>query len=340
MFGLTLEEKYAQIKKEVIKLLDAQDHNVVFTSGATESNNIVLNYYLNECLNNKKATFCTTVEHSSVLKLYRKFEGFGLKVTYLSPEDLYTNNDLIGKLTEDYYFGSVMSYNNETGIKSNIDKIRSILGNKPIIHTDSTQEIGKVPFEASNSPSDIFTFSGHKFHAVKGVGGILYKKRLKILPQHIGGGQEGGIRPGTTNLPGIYSLYVALRESVENNYFLERISCIRDEFEKRVIEEIEMLDIVNENYTRLHTTSYIRVKNVNTDILVANLNNIYVSNGSACNSYAHEVSHVAKEMMGDTKRASEVLRISFSRYNDISEIDYTIKELKREIELLRKGGSN
>lgn len=335
LLGVDLDTKYREIKKEFLKLLDATGYNIIFTSGATESNNIVIDYYLKYCLENNKKVFCSKVEHSSVLKLYKKYEKEGLNVTYLNADNIYDGLNLSEKLKEEFYFGSCMSYNNETGIKSEIEKIRNLVGVKTIIHSDSTQEIGKVYFSASKNYSDIYTFSGHKFHSVKGVGGILYKKEIKLEPQQIGGGQENGLRPGTTNLPAIYSMYVALKEAYDNSFFKEKIIKIRDEFEKLILNEVEEVEVINKRYSRLDNTTYLRIKGVNTDVLVSNLNNISISNGSACNSYAPEISHVAREIMSDKKSATEVVRVCFSRYNKIDEINYVVSELKKEIMHIR-----
>jgi cysteine desulfurase len=231
-----------------------------------------------------------------------------------------------------------MTYNNESGIYTDVKKFRKLFGDKTIIHSDITQMLGKVQTDLKDIDADYYTFSGHKFHSPKGVGGLIVRKGKKILPLFIGGGQENSIRPGTTDVASVYSMYKALEESTNLLSITINMQSLRDKFEELVLSQISGTKILGKEYHRLPNTSYLSISGINSDILVSNLDGLTIGNGSACNSYSHEVSHVAKEMSNTEIEARSVIRVSLSRFNTISEVITAVDMLVREVNYIRTVG--
>ena len=331
--GLQANEMLENARKGIRKLLNASTYNLYFTSGATEANNIVIKTHLEVALNAHLTVLTSKLEHSSVLNLFKFYETKGLNVIYLNNNQVYRLDNLPD--LSNIYFASLMTYNNESGIFTDINKLRVLLGEETIIHSDLTQMVGKVQTDIKEIHSDFFTFSGHKFHSPKGIGAILSNKRHKLNPLFIGGGQEGAIRPGTSNLAAAYSMYIAL--DVATKFLVSNdVLHVRDEFENLILDNISGVNIFGKDMIRLPNTSYLSIKGVNSDVLVTNLKNVAIGNGSACNSYSHEISHVAREMTDSIEEASSVIRVSFSRYNTMEEVKDAVNAILKEVLYIRE----
>ena len=318
------------------KIINANSCNLYFTSGATEANNIVIKTYLEIALGKKLTVLTTKLEHSSVLNIFKHYENIGLKVVYLNKNQTYQLKD-IEELPE-IFFASIMTYNNESGIYADVKKFRKLFGDKTIIHSDITQMLGKVHTDIESINADFYTFSGHKFHSTKGIGGIIARKGSNITPLFIGGGQESGIRSGTSNIASAYSMFKALEEATEHLNNMNKVQKLRDEFEELIVKKIEGTKIIGKEFTRLPNTSYLMIPGISSDILVSNLNGLTIGNGSACNTYSHDISHVAKEMTNTHKDASSVIRISMSRFNTKEEILTAVNMIVKEVSYIRSVG--
>jgi cysteine desulfurase len=330
--GLKAYDMLENSRKGIKKLLKAEACNLYFTSGATEANNIVIKTYLENALKDNLTVLTSKLEHSSVLNIFKHYESRGVNVIYLNKNQVYKLENLPD--LSNIYFASLMTFNNESGIFTNINKFRELLGGKALIHSDLTQMVGKVETNINETQADFFTFSGHKFHSPKGVGGLISKKMHELKPLFIGGGQEDGVRPGTTNLASAYSMFVAM-DVATKNLVEDGVSSLRDEFEKKILERISGVRIVGKDLTRLPNTSYFSLEGVNSDVLVSNSKQVAISNGSACNSYSHEISHVAREMSISKEEASSMIRVSFSRYNNSREVTEAVELIAREVSYIR-----
>ena len=330
--GIEAYEIINKSKKAVANLLCCNSQNIVFTSGGTESNNLAIlgSINLNSCKN--KTIVTSNVEHPSVMKNMKLLESKGFNVNYVKP-DKNGNIDPIkiwDLVNENTALVSIMHINNETGniydIK-NITKGIRFKNKKTIIHCDGVQAFGKHKVNVIDLDIDIYTFSGHKIHAPKGVGGLYIKDNIKLNPLILGGNQEYGIRSGTENVPGIAGIGEACQLiDIEAN-----LSYIKD-LHKLLLDEIHKINNIHINSIG-NISPYIlnfSILNKKSEIILNKLNksNIFVSNGSACTKGKRSV--VLKGMDLQDKYIDSSIRVSFSKYNkkeDIMDLIFAIKEI-------------
>lgn len=314
--------------------------DVIFTSGATESNNLALRGVikkLQELKNNKSLhIISTTIEHKSVLATLKDLEKEGVQVSYVEPN----NNgkveveNIISKIKENTVLVSVMTVNNETGVIQPIKEISTKLKNI-IFHTDATQYIGYLKNGLDDLGADLISFSGHKIYAPKGIGGLYINSNISILPLLTGGDQENGLRAGTENVFGSLSLAEALliskkegeneKERLEklSRYFLKELKKIRPDVVLNSGDEKIVSHILN-----------IRFPNEKSDELLVRLDlaGVAVSAGSACTARAIIPSYVLLAMGLSDEQARESLRFSFGRQTTMGEIKRVLKILGRILE--------
>lgn len=315
----------------VANLIGAEEKQIIFTSGATESINTILKGFINFDIT-RNQILVSEVEHSAVLETCNYLESIGFEIIKI-PVD---HNGIVDlkfikeNATNKTLFISVMLANNETGVIQpikTITKIAKEIGS--FMMTDATQAVGKIAIDVKDLDIDFLVFSGHKFHGPKGIGGFYSKNNLNnLLPLLHGGGQEKGIRSTTLNTPGIIGIGEAALiafENLENNKAF--LSDLQRKFENELLK-ISSVHVNGGNANRLPTISNINFGNLDADILIAQLENIYVSTGSACHSAVIETSHVLKAMGVSQKKAFSSIRFSFSKYNTPQEIEYTLEKLK------------
>lgn len=337
--GLKNFNDIRRIKTNVLcDLKLTQNYDVIFTSGATESNNLAI---LGYCLKNKNRgnkIITTKIEHDSVLFVFKHLEELGFDVIYLDVNesgkiDINQFKEIIDKNT---IFVSIMPVNNEVGLALNIKEIYEVVKSYPkcVLHCDAAQTLGKYPFDYNNC--DLFTISAHKIYGIKGIGALIKRKKVNLSPILYGGGQEDGLRSGTLDYPSITSFAYSIHEVVKNfNSSYEYVSKLKD----HLVKELSNFDeVILHDYK--DSTPYVvnfSLKTKKASVVVEALSNlmIYVSSVSACNSKKEAASHVLLALGKSEREAHNSIRISFSKENTIEEIDIFIKEFKGIIERIK-----
>lgn len=335
-YGREAYRKLENARLSILKSLSlSNDYRVLFTSGASESNNLAIKGIAKEYLRRGKRIITTQVEHPSVLEAFRSLEKEGFEVIYLptkedgtvDPETLKEN------MNKETILVSIMATNNETGSNNDILALSKIVHSFPkaFFHVDVTQAIGKrdLPY----SSIDLFSFSGHKIHGLKGTGALILKKNITLLRQIDGGDQEYFFRAGTDNLPGDEALAVALEEATKNlqdniAHAKEVSSFLREELEKN--DEILMNSPLDGSPFILNFSLKRKKASVVTEAL--SHEGIYVSSVSACNSKGEPVSYVLEAMGFSKERAMNSIRLSFSRENTLEEAKTFLNTLQNILE--------
>ena len=335
-YGREAYRKLENARLSILKSLSlSNDYRVLFTSGASESNNLAIKGIAKEYLRRGKRIITTQVEHPSVLETFRSLEKEGFEVIYLptkedgtvDPETLKEN------MNKETILVSIMATNNETGSNNDIPALSKIVHTFPkaFFHVDVTQAIGKrdLPY----SSIDLFSFSGHKIHGLKGTGALILKKNITLLRQIDGGDQEYFFRAGTDNLPGDETLAVALEEATKNLQYniahaKEISSFLREELEKN--DEILMNSPLEGSPFILNFSLKRKKASVVTEAL--SHEGIYVSSVSACNSKGEPISYVLEAMGFSKERAMNSIRLSFSRKNTLEEAKTFLNTLQNILE--------
>lgn len=335
-YGREAYRKLENARLSILKSLSlSNDYHVLFTSGASESNNLAIKGIAKEYLRRGKRIVTTQVEHPSVLEAFRSLEKEGFEVIYLptkedgtvDPETLKEN------MNKETILVSIMATNNETGSNNDILALSKIVHSFPkaFFHVDVTQAIGKrdLPY----SSIDLFSFSGHKIHGLKGTGALILKKSITLLRQIDGGDQEYFFRAGTDNLPGDEALAVALEEATKNlqdniAHAKEISSFLREGLEKN--DEILMNSPLDGSPFILNFSLKRKKASVVTEAL--SHEGIYVSSVSACNSKGEPISYVLEAMGFSKERAMNSIRLSFSRENTLEEAKTFLNTLQNILE--------
>lgn len=335
-YGREAYRKLENARLSILKSLSlSNDYRVLFTSGASESNNLAIKGIAKEYLRRGKRIITTQVEHPSVLEAFRSLEKEGFEVIYLptkedgtvDPETLKEN------MNKETILVSIMATNNETGSNNDILALSKIVHTFPkaFFHVDVTQAIGKrdLPY----SSIDLFSFSGHKIHGLKGTGALILKKNITLLRQIDGGDQEYFFRAGTDNLPGDETLAVALEEATKNlqdniAHAKEISSFLREGLEKN--DEILMNSLLEGSPFILNFSLKRKKASVVTEAL--SHEGIYVSSVSACNSKGEPISYVLEAMGFSKERAMNSIRLSFSRENTLEEAKTFLNTLQNILE--------
>lgn len=340
--GVEANQAVKSAREKISKLIGAESHEVIFTSGATEAINIAIKGLME--YNQDKGNHIVTVstEHPAVLDTCKYLESKGIEVTYL-PVDQYGLVDLAKvekAIRKDTVLVSAMLVNNETGVIQPIQEIAALAHQKgAYFMTDATQAVGKMPVNVREMDIDIMAFSAHKFYGPKGVGGLYLRSkrpfRVKLDSLIHGGGHERGVRSGTLNVPGIVGLGAAAELALqEMDLDKVRIGKLRDQLE---MEFLTMPDTILNGHpnNRLYNVTNICFKGADADAIIAGLENIAVSNGSACSSTKVEPSHVLTEMGLSESEAYSSLRISLGRFTKHSDIENCISRINNIISDLR-----
>ncbi len=315
---------------------------IVFTSCGTESDNWAILGALGA--NPEKRHIITTkVEHSAISNLCKKLEQDGVEVTTLGVDEngSLDLDELRGALRPETAVVSVMMANNETGIIFPVKEIAEIVhsDSDAVFHVDGVNAVGKIPVNVREAGIDLFSISGHKFHAPKGIGALYIRRGVKLAPMLIGGSQESGRRAGTEAVHQIAAIGKAAELAKSPGTDIRRL---RDKLEDFILRNIPnaRLNGTAERSVRLPNTSSISFENINGEMILARLNElgICVSTGSACNSESRHSSSVLQAMNVPFTTAMGAVRFSLGRYNTEAEIDFVIEHLPKIIEELRQQG--
>jgi len=327
------EKSHASIecaRNEISNLIGCNNREIIFTSGATEAINLALKGLAENQSNdrNQIVTICT--EHKAVLDACKHLQTIGFEVSYLPvlTNGLVDLNSLERAINDNTFLVCVMVANNEIGVIQPIKEIASLAHKAGAIFlTDATQAFGKIPIDVNEIGIDILTFSGHKFYAPKGIGGLYKRDTIKLKPQIHGGGHERNFRSGTLNVPGIVGLGKACEiAKTEMEDESERLSSLRDELETELLK-IEGTKVNGNTEHRMPNVTNILFEGVDSDALIKSLNRVIVSNGSACTSASIEPSHVLLSLGLKREDAFSSIRLSLGRFNTHDEIKIAIQEM-------------
>ncbi|OCR16595.1 NifS family cysteine desulfurase [Helicobacter pullorum] len=342
-FGTETHKAIREAFNHLYEGINARDEDdIIITSCATESNNWVLKGVYFDVLRfgEKNHIITTDVEHPAVLATCRFLETLGVEVTYLSIGE---NGTLKAKqveeaITDKTALVSIMWANNETGIIFPIDEIGEICKRRGVLfHTDAVQAIGKIPVDVQKANVDFLSFSGHKFHGPKGIGGLYIKKGVKLTPLFHGGEHMGGRRSGTLNVPYIVAMGEAMRQAcLHLDFECNNVRRLRDKLEDALLE-IPDVFVVGDRALRVPNTILVSIRGVEGEAMLwdLNKNGIACSTGSACASEDLEANPVMSAIGADKELAHTAVRISLSRFTTQEEIDYAITIFKKSIERLR-----
>ncbi|PTX18784.1 cysteine desulfurase IscS [Pontibacter mucosus] len=340
-FGWQAEEAVDYAREQIASLINCSPKEIIFTSGATESDNLAIKGVFEMYASKGNHIITVTTEHKAVLDTCKHIEKLGGKVTYLKVDDkgLIDLKELEEAITDKTILISVMYANNEIGVIQPIREISAIAKKRGILFfTDATQAVGKIPVDVEADGIDLMAFSGHKMYGPKGVGALYVRRknpRVKVTAQMDGGGHERGMRSGTLNVPGIVGLGKAAevaRQDMEAD--TKRIAAMRDRLERELLT-IEESYVNGSTEHRLPHVSNISFKYVEGEGLMMGVKDIAVSSGSACTSASLEPSYVLKALGLSDDLAHSSLRFGLSRFTTEEEIDFAIDHVKQAVAKLR-----
>lgn len=339
-FGLAAAARVERARAQVAALIGAEPREIIFTSGATEANNLALLGVARANADRGRHIVTARTEHKAVLDPARQLEREGFVVTYLTPDSdgLIDPLALRAALRPDTQLVSLMHANNETGVLQELEPLieECRRGGVPF-HTDACQSVGKVAFDVRLSPLDFAAFSGHKIYGPKGIGALYVREtaRPRIAPVSFGGGHERGLRSGTLATHQIVGFGLAA-ELIASDRDRERERCTS--LREQLWRELEAIGAVYRNghpTARLPNLLNVSFDGVEGESLVTGLEEIAVSTGSACSSASREASYVLRAVGRSTQLAQSSLRISFGRYTTAANLELAARVIRREVERLR-----
>jgi cysteine desulfurase len=340
-FGWQAEEGVDYAREQIAALIGCTDKEIIFTSGATESDNLAIKGVFEMYAQKGNHIITTTTEHKAVLDTCKHLEKIGARVTYLpvDSEGLISLAELEAAMTPQTILVAIMYGNNETGTIQPIREISAIAHKHgALFMTDGTQAVGKVPVNVDADGIDLMAFTAHKMYGPKGVGALYVRRknpRVKVTAQMDGGGHERGMRSGTLNVPGIVGLGKACELCrVEMAADTARISAMRDRLERELLT-LEESYVNGSRAHRLPHVTNISFKYVEGEGLMMGVKDLAVSSGSACTSASLEPSYVLKALGLSDDLAHSSLRFGLSRFTTDVQIDYAIGHVKEAVTKLR-----
>ncbi|EDO1142005.1 aminotransferase class V-fold PLP-dependent enzyme [Listeria innocua] len=340
-FGAKSKELLDTSRKQIATMLDVLPEEIIFTSGGTEGNNLAIKGLAYSYKNRGKHIITSSIEHPSVRLVMEELDKNGFTVTYLKVDKngVIQLDELKAALTDETILVSIMGVNNEVGSIQPLQEIGEILASREhtFFHVDFVQGIGKIPLEIDKHAIDLLTFSGHKFHALRGTGALVKRKNVHLHPEIIGGGQEMGYRSGTENLAGGVALAKALRLTLENESKRAELIEIRDYLLTEITQMPDMTVHTKKSVATPHIVCF-SAKGHRGEILVHALEkeDIYISTTSACSSKQKLASSTLKAMGVTDEEATGAVRVSLSYENRLSEAKIFIQKLQEIIENLNK----
>ena len=342
LFGNETGLAVTEARQTIADILKAKPSEIIFTASGSEADNLAIRGIAKAYKHRGKHIITSTIEHPAVKNTFMDLmeDGFEITMVPVDENGVMIMDEFKKALREDTILVSVMHANNEVGTFQPIEEIAKITKERKIIfHVDAVQTMGKVEIYPEKMGIDLLSFSGHKFHAPKGIG-VLYKRDgIRFAKVITGGNQEGKRRPGTSNVPYIVGLAKALKMATENmKEEWVREETLRNYFEDEVSKRIPEIKINGKGARRLPGTSSITFKYLEGESMLLNLSlrGIAVSSGSACSSDSLQPSHVLLAMGVPAEYAHGTLRFSLSKYTTKEEIDYTIEALVEIIGKLRE----
>lgn len=341
-FGRDAEDAVQTAREQLAALLGAHPRDIVFTSGATESNNLALKGVAAMYRAQGNHLITTAIEHKAVLDPIRRLGREGFEVTIL-PVDAHGRvsvEQIEQALTPRTILVSVMAANNEIGTLQPIHEIGRLCKKRGVLfHSDAAQAAGKVPLDVEEMSIDLLSVSAHKMYGPKGVGALYVRRRdprVRLEPQMDGGGQERGLRSGTTNVPGIVGFGAACELCrKEMPAEMNRLRQLRERLRQGIQEQLSEVTLNGHPVERLPGNLNLRFAHIKGEALLMSLRDIAVSSGSACTTASLEPSYVLKALGLDDELAYGSLRFGLGRFNTEEEVDTVIAEVARTVSYLR-----
>src|SRR5690242_17258350 len=342
-FGWEAEEAVETARKQVADLIGATAKEIVFTSGATESDNLAIKGAVEMYREKGNHIITCVTEHKAVIDTCKRLEKQGYRVTYLpvQKDGRISLDDLKAAISDKTILITIMTANNEIGVLQPIEEIGAIAKEKGILfHTDAVQAVGKVPFDVNALKVDLASISAHKMYGPKGVGALYVRRRnprVLLAEQISGGGHERGMRSGTLNVTGIVGLGKAAQlcqQDMEKD--TARLRALRDRLNARLHENLDEIYINGSMEHRLPHNLNISFAYVEGESLLMGINDVAVSSGSACTSASLEPSYVLKALGAGDDLAHSSIRFGLGRWTTDEEVDYVIDKLTKVVRRLRE----
>jgi cysteine desulfurase len=339
-FGWSADKAVEAARAQVAALIGANKNEIVFTSGATESDNLAIKGIAEARRSQGNHIITISTEHKAVLDSCKRLEKYGYRVTYLPvPKDGLVDLDAIRlEITDATILVSVMVANNETGVLQPIAEIGKLCREREIVfHSDAAQAIGKLPIHVVRENIDLLSISAHKAYGPKGVGALYVRDGIEIEPTIDGGGHERGMRSGTLNVPGIVGLgracEIFLKEMPQESC---RIAGLRNRLHEKIKIGLDEVYVNGSMEQRLPGNLNISFAGIDGEELMTAMDDIAVSSGAACTSAQIEPSYVLKASGLSDELAQASIRFGIGRFNTEAEIDYVADKVIHTVEQLRK----
>ncbi len=340
-YGWEAEEAVENARREVAELIGADPKEIIWTSGATESDNLAIKGIAHFYKRKGKHIVTSAIEHKAVLDSCRHLEAEGYEVTYLEPEanGLIDLQKLEAALRDDTILVSIMHVNNEIGVVQDLEAIGKITrARKIFFHSDAAQSAGKVDIDVNQMNVDLMSFSAHKIYGPKGMGALYVRRkpRVRLEAQMHGGGHERGMRSGTLPVHQIAGMGEAFRIAREEMVVEgERLTALRDRF-LQGIEGMEEVYVNGDLEQRIPGNINVSFNFVEGESLMMAINRLAVSSGSACTSASLEPSYVLRAIGRDDELAHSSIRFTFGRFTTEEEVDEAVALTKQKVEKLRE----
>ena len=341
-FGWEAEEAVEKARKQIAELIGATAKEIVFTSGATESNNLALKGVAEMYAEKGNHIITAATEHKAVLDTCKRLEKTGVRVTYLPvlQNGLIDLDMLREAITDKTILVSIMYANNEIGVVQPVAEIGKICKERGVLfHTDGVQAAGKIPVNVTADNIDLMSVTGHKMYGPKGVGALYVRRRnprVQLTAQMDGGGHERGMRSGTLNVPGIAGFGAAAELCrLEMAEEAKRLGYLRDKLRAKLEKELDEVYINGTMESRLPHNLNISFAYVEGESLLMGINDVAVSSGSACTSATLEPSYVLKALGAGDDLAHSSIRFGLGRFNTEAEVDYVGNKVVDVVKKLR-----
>jgi cysteine desulfurase len=342
-FGWKAEEAVENARAQIARLIRANPREIVFTSGATESDNLAIKGVVETYREKGNHIITQATEHKAVLDVCKHLEKSGCEITYLpvAPDGLIDLEGLRRAVTPKTILISIMYANNEIGVIQPIEEIGKIAKEKKIVfHVDAVQALGKIPVDVQRDGIDLLSISAHKIHGPKGVGALYVRRkdpRVALAAMIDGGGHERGMRSGTLNVPGIVGLGKAcelcMKEMPEES---ERLRRLRDRLNEAIMSRLDGTAVNGSLARRLPNNLNLSFSGVEGDALLMGINDVAVSSGSACTSAMIEPSYVLRALGVSEDLAHSSIRFGLGRFNTEEEVDYVADRVVETVKRLRE----
>jgi cysteine desulfurase len=338
-YGWKAQEAVERARREVASLIGATAREIVFTSGATESNNLAIAGVVESAEPDRRHIVVSSIEHKSVLEGANQFQDHGWRVTELpvQADGLIDLEAMEQAVTPDTALVSVMAANNEIGVVQPIAEIGAIAhAAGALFHVDAAQAAGKIPIDVSSMHVDLLALTGHKMYGPKGCGALFIRKHTRLTPLIHGGGQERGLRSGTLNVPGIVGLgracAICQSEMAEET---RRVGRLRDRLLEGLRSRVDGIVVNGSMAHRLSNNLNVTFEGVDGATLLLSIGDIAVSSGSACGSASEAPSHVLRAILGEAVPSASI-RFGLGRFTTDADIDYAIERFATVVEHLQK----